>query len=300
MNDASTARLNATAPPHTPGTRRQRLWLQRGLLAAVLLGAALYAGAIGWLWWRQEAMIFRPEPLAADAVLATEADVVERYLDVPGARLNLLELRLPQPRGVVFFLHGNSRNLKTWFVNTELYRQAGYDLVMMDYRGYGKSSGHIDGEAQLMADVRAVWADVAPRYAGLQRVIYGRSLGTGPAAQLAVDLQPELTVLVSPYRSMLALALDRYPYIPDVVLRYPLRSDAALAQVRTPVLLVHGTADTLIPPAHSAALQALAPQARTVLIEGAGHSDIHQHPAYLALLKQALAAPDRALAAAVR
>ena len=88
-----------------------------------------------------------------------------------------------------------------------------------------------------------------------------------------------------------ALALDRYPFIPDATLRYPLRSDLALPQVRTPVLLVHGTVDTLIPPAHSAALQALTPHARTVLIGGAGHSDIHQHPAYLALLKQALAGP---------
>jgi pimeloyl-ACP methyl ester carboxylesterase len=297
MTDASMPPLNATPSSPLAITPRRRRWL-RGLLIVALLLVALYAGAIGWLWSRQEAMIFRPEPLAADVVLATEPDVVERYLDVPGARLNLLELRLPRPRGVVFFLHGNSRNLQTWFVNTALYRQAGYDLVMMDYRGYGKSSGHIDGEAELMADVRAVWADVAPRYAGLTRVVYGRSLGSGLAAQLAVDVQPELTVLVSPYRSMLALALDRYPFVPDAALRYPLRSDLALPQVRTPVLLVHGTADTLIPPSHSAALQALAPQARTVLIDGAGHSDIHQHPAYLALLQQALAEPQQALAVA--
>lgn len=295
MTDASTPPMIASARSANDSPRRR--WWVRGLLAVTLLGTAVYAGAIGWLWTRQEAMIFRPEVLAAAEPLATEADVVERFIDVPGARLNLLELRLPQPRGVVFFLHGNSRNLKTWFVNTALYRDAGYDLVMMDYRGYGKSSGRIENEAQLMADVRAVWADVAPRYAGLQRVVYGRSLGSGLAAQLAVEVQPELTVLVSPYRSMLALALDRYPFIPDATLRYPLRSDLALPQVRTPVLLVHGTVDTLIPPAHSAALQALTPHARTVLIGGAGHSDIHQHPAYLALLKQALAEPQRALAA---
>lgn len=273
----------AASPPAQ--TRR----LIKPLMAVALVAMLAWGAMLGWLWWRQEALLFYPQPLPAGRVLSREPDVHELAVDVPGARLNVLHLRLPNPRGVVFFLHGNNANLATWFVNTELYRQAGYDLVMPDYRGYGKSTGHIESEAQLMDDVRAVWRTVAPRYQGLRRVIYGRSLGSGLAAQLAADLQPELTVLVSPYRSMLALADEHYPLVPGFVLRYPLRSDLAVPRIHTPLLLMHGSGDELIGVRHSQALQALAPGARLLEIDGAGHADIHRHPAYLDGLRRALA-----------
>jgi uncharacterized protein len=60
-----------------------------------------------------------------------------------------------------------------------------YDLFIIDYRGYGKSTGRIESEVQLHADVRAAWEAIAPRYRGKPIVIYGRSLGTGLAASLA-------------------------------------------------------------------------------------------------------------------
>ena len=93
-------------------------------------------------------------------------------IDVTGARLSALHLRLPDPQGVVFFLHGNNGNLATWFVNADFYRAANYDLFMLDYRGYGKSSGRIESEEQLRADVLAAWRSVAGRYLGKRRVIY--------------------------------------------------------------------------------------------------------------------------------
>ncbi|MEY8879745.1 MAG: alpha/beta hydrolase [Leptothrix sp. (in: b-proteobacteria)] len=283
------------APPDTPAASRPVVRrVLRWLLGALLVVSLLYAAAIAWLWWRQEAMLFHPVPLPAGQSLATEADVHEYNVAVPGASLNVLALRLPQPRGVVYFLHGNNGNLATWFVNTELYRRANYDLVMLDYRGYGKSTGRIESEAQLMADVRAVWQQEAPRYAGLQRVIYGRSLGSGLAAQLAAEVQPDLTLLVSPYVSMLALAQEKYPFVPAAALRYPLRTDLAVPRIRSALLLVHGRDDTLIAPSHSEALKVLAPHARVEIIDGAGHGDIHQSPAYLQLLQAALAEPAAA------
>jgi pimeloyl-ACP methyl ester carboxylesterase len=205
---------------------------------------------------------------------------------VPGARLNALHLRLPQPDGVVFFLHGNAGNLQSWFINPEFYRQLNLDLFMIDYRGYGKSSGRIESEAQLMTDVRAAWDVVAPKYAGKQRIVYGRSLGSGLAAQLAADVQPELTVLVSPYASMLALADEHYPWVPSVVLRYPLRTDLALAGIRGPLLFAHGEHDTLIPVRHSQRLKSIAPRAELLVVPGAGHGDIQLFDAYLDTLRR--------------
>lgn len=271
-------------------TTPPRRWGRIALLAALVPGLAWSAAAAA-LWFGQERLLFKPVPLAADAPLARDPDVHERFVDVPGARLSVLELRLSDPAGVVFFLHGNSGNLAEWFTNAEFYRRANHDLVMMDYRGFGKSSGRIDSEAQLHADVAAVWDAIAPRYRGRQRVVYGRSLGTGLAAALAQQVQPELTVLVSPYASIAALAREHYPWLPQRMLRYPLRSDAALAHLRRPLLLLHGDQDPLIPIAHSEALLARAPHARLVRVSGAAHADIHQFDAYRQALLGALREP---------
>jgi pimeloyl-ACP methyl ester carboxylesterase len=275
--------VNAAASPSAA-----RRWGRRVALAAAAV-SGLWALLVALLWWRQEALLFHPRPLRAEHRFEKSADAHEVWVDVPGARLHALHLRLPQPRGVVFFLHGNAGNLDTWFVNTGFYRAQNLDLFMLDYRGFGKSSGRIESEAQLMADVRAAWAQIAPMYAGQQRVFYGRSLGTGLAAQLAAELQPDLTVLVSPYFSMAALAAEKYLWVPGAALRYPLRTDLALPRVQGRVWMAHGGRDTLIPPEHAQRLQVVQPRAELLLVPEAGHGDIHQHQRYLSALAAALA-----------
>ncbi|CAD5374900.1 Hydrolase_4 domain-containing protein [Rubrivivax sp. A210] len=255
----------------------------------LLLAGTLYALALAVLWWGQERLLFQPEVLAATHRFDFGADVHEDGLDVPGARLHALHLRLPHPAGVVFYLHGNAGSLQSWFTNADFYRRANFDLYMIDYRGYGKSSGRIESQAQLLDDVRAAWAWVAPRYAGLKRVIYGRSLGSGLAAMLAAEVQPELTVLASPYASMARLAAEHYAWVPQALLRYPLRTDEAVPHIRGPLLLVHGQRDDLIAPAHSEHLATLAPQARLLRLPEAGHNDLQLHAAYLETLAVALA-----------
>src|SRR5665647_1412241 len=172
-----------------------------GLLAAA---GAVYTAAIGWLWFRQERLLFEPTTLLPDCVLSTDPDVHEQWIEVPGARLSVAQLRLPAPRGVVFFLHGNSGNLRDCLVDLDAFRQVNFDVVMFDYRGYGKSTGCIESEEQLRSDVRTVWAQFAPQYEGKRVVISGQSLGTALAAGLAAELcaaghAPDLTLLVSPY-----------------------------------------------------------------------------------------------------
>jgi len=188
----------------------------------------------------------------------------------------------------VFYLHGNAGNLDSWFVNADFWRRANVDLFMLDYRGYGKSSGRITSQAQLEADVRAAWAAVAPRYAGKAVVLFGRSLGTGLAAGLAAELQPALTVLVSPYVSLRTLAAEHYPWVPSALMRYPLATDALLPRVKSPLLLIHGEHDALIPPSHSDRLATLAPQARVLKVPGAGHNDLQASAVYLDGLRAAL------------
>jgi len=266
-----------------------------GLLAAV---GAVYTAAIGYLWLRQEHLLFEPTPWPQDRPLIDDPDVHERWIDVPGARLSAAHLRLPDPRGVVFFLHGNSGNLSDCLAEVDAFRQVNFDVVMFDYRGYGKSTGCIASEEQLGADVRAVWAEFAPQYEGKRVVISGQSLGTALAAGLAAELceaghSPDLTFLVSPYSSMGALAEELYPWVypwvPRQVLRYPLLTAEHAARLSGPLMLIHGDKDELIGIHHSHALRTAAPAAQLLCVEGAGHSDVHKFPSFRKALEGALA-----------
>ncbi len=264
--------------------------LSLGLLAAA--GAA-YTAAIGWLWFRQERILFEPTPLPAGHVLSTDPDVHELTIDVPGAKLSAAQLRLPDPRGVVFFLHGNSGNLTDCLAEIDAFRQVNFDVVMFDYRGYGKSSGCIESEEQLRADVRYVWEYFAKHYEGKRIVISGQSLGTALAAGLAAELTaagrtPDLTMLVSPYSSMRALSDELYPWVPRQVLRYPLHTAEHAARLSGPLMLVHGDKDELIGIHHSESLCSAVPQAQLLRVEGAGHSDLHKFPSFRKALAGAL------------
>ena len=255
------------------------------LIAVPALGAALYGAAIAWLWYRQESLLFEPSPLPADEALFPDEDVREFTVDVPGARLSVAQLKLPDPRGVVFYLHGNSGNLRRWFVGLDAFRELNFDVVMMDYRGYGKSTGRIESEAQLRSDVRAVWNSIATDYEGKRIVVSGQSLGTALAAGLSAELceagwPPDLTLLISPYSSMRALADEHYPWVPSRVLRYPLPTADLVAKCKGPVMLVHGDRDELIGHHHSEAIRKLLPQCQLLLVEGAGHGDVHEHPSF--------------------
>lgn len=285
----------------TPGsTGRARPALAPRLLRWIGLAALAYAALLALLWFGQERLLFVPRVLPQDHRFDFGPDVDEVWIDVPGARLNALHLRRPGARGVVFYLHGNAGHLQSWFVNAEWWRARGFDLFMLDYRGFGKSSSRIQGEAQLHADVRAAWDTMRARYGPTlppKRILLGRSLGTGLALHLAADLadepaaagDPALTVLVSPYLSLTAMAREHYPFVPTALLRYPMRSDLALARFTGPVLALHGDRDALIPLAQAQALVALAPQrARLVVVPGADHNDLQRFDTYQRSLEAAL------------
>jgi pimeloyl-ACP methyl ester carboxylesterase len=256
-----------------------RSWWRRAAIVVAVIAGGGYLAVLAWVYRYQELLIFHPDPLPA-AHRYVLADVHEVSIDVGGEKLSALHLRLPHPRGVVFFLHGNTGNLETWFTNTDLYRAANYDLFMLDYRSYGKSGGRIESEEQLRNDVLAAWRTVEPQYAGKRKVIYGRSLGTALAAGLAAAVQPDLTILVSPYCNMGELMGDHYPLLPNLLLRYPLETCRDAGRVRSAMLLVHGEEDALIPIRHSEELLSVVPQARLLRIPGAAHADVHRFTAY--------------------
>ena len=263
-------------------TRFLPRWLRTAAVILAAVAALGYAGALGLLYVKQERIILPASALAADYRFQFDQPFEEVWIPVHGASLHALHFKQPNPRGVVFFLHGNAGNLVSWTTGVDFYRRVNYDLFIVDYRGYGKSTGHIESEEQLYADARAAYDVMAPLYRDKPIVIYGRSLGTALAASLARDVQPRLLVLVSPFSSLAASAAQAYPWAPGWVLKYPLRTDAIIGDIKSPILLIHGSEDKLIPLSHSERLKALARSpVELLVVPGAGHSDIHKFPVYL-------------------
>jgi hypothetical protein len=283
--------MTHAAPARRPLAAR----LGRALGAAALVAVLAWAALVAHLWFRQESLLFHPEPLDPSHAFSIP-DLEEDWIDVPGARLHAIHYRQPEvdgvrrTKGLVFFLHGNAGNLASWFIQPAFWRATGYDLYMLDYRGFGKSTGHIASEAELHADVLAAWRRVAPEYAALKTVVYGRSLGTGLAVQLAATVQPDLLVLVSPYASMTSMKDLHYPWLPDAALRYPLASDRVIGRYRGPTLVFHGLRDTLIPPQQAQQLIAHAEHPQLVLLPQADHVNVHEDPLYRQALLARLAA----------
>jgi pimeloyl-ACP methyl ester carboxylesterase len=267
--------------------------LARGVVFATLGVLGLWSVLVAALWWGQQRLLFEPTPLAASAAIAGP-DVTEDWIAVPGARLHAIHFRQPlvdavrHTKGLIFFLHGNVGNVATWFIQPGFWRDSGFDLYLLDYRGFGKSTGRIQSEKQLHADVLAAWQRIAPEYAGRKTVIIGRSLGTGLAVQLAAKVQPDLLVLVSPYTSMTAVMNYHYPWVPNAILRFPLASERFMGLVQGPTLIFHGLADTVIPWQQAQALSRGARHAQLVLLPNVGHGDVHEDRTYLDTLQDRL------------
>jgi uncharacterized protein len=259
--------------------------LRKGFVAfgiVATLASLAYAGLLASLYSNQEQLIFPATTLPADYQFRFSQRFEEITVEVPGSSLSALLFRQPNPRGLIFYLHGNGGDLTSWTTGLEFYRRINYDLFIFDYRGYGKSTGRIESEAQLHSDVRAAWETIAPRYRNVPVVLFGRSLGTALATQLATEVRPALLVLVTPFTSLVATGKRRYPFAPEFLMKYPLRTDTIIGAVGSPVLLVAGTQDELTPLADSEQLKALVRSpVEMLVVDGAGHNDIHRFPAYI-------------------
>lgn len=235
-----------------------------------------------WLYLNQDKLVFPADPLPKDYQFHFEQDFEEHMIAVDGGSINALYFPQPDSRGLVFFLRGNSGNLVDWTTQLDFYRRANYDLFIFDYRGYGKSQGRIKSPAQIHSDVRHLWDFITPRYQDKKIVIYGRSIGTALATKLATEVSADLLILVSPFTSVARLAKQRYPFVPKQLIRFPFETDTIIGDVTSPIAFAHGRDDKMFGPEHTQRLYDLTQSPKEMLIiDGAGHGDIHLFDEYL-------------------
>ncbi len=253
-------------------------------VALIILGilAGLYVLLCGVLYSKQERLLFFPTRLPATYRFHFPIPFREHWTTAAdGTRLHGLLFHAPHAKGLVFYLHGNGGALDSWGEAAETYVQLGYDVFMLDYRGYGKSGGRISSQAQLLADVQAAYQQLLPQYPESRTVVLGYSLGTGLATWLAARQHPRLLILQAPYFSMRDMAARNYPFVPGFLLRYPLPTNELLGRVTAPVVLFHGDRDAVIDHQASLRLQALLkPGDQVIILPGAGHNGLTSNPEY--------------------
>ena len=175
------------------------------------------------------------------------------------------------PGPAVIFAHGNAELIDHNVDWLALYTDLGVSVLLVEYRGYGRSDGD-PSQARLTADFLAGYDRLAERgdIDADRIILHGRSVGGGVACAVATRREPAALILQSTFTSTGAMAA-RYLY-PAFLIRDPFNNAAALVDYHGPVLLFHGTADTIIPIAHSHKLHAIASNSQLLEYE-AGHND---------------------------
>jgi len=244
------------------------------------VGAIVLLSVVAYLL--QDKFIFKPEKLSQNFQFKYDAPFKELNFDVaPGVRINGLHFFREDSKGIILYFHGNTRSIKGWAKYARDFYRYNYDVVLVDYRGFGKSTGK-RAEEKMMQDMQFVYESLAADYGEENLIVYGRSLGSGFAAKLASDNNPRYLILDAPYYNFKKVVERFLPFLPlQIVLRYHLRTDKWIPKIKCHIYIIHGTKDWLIPIKHSEALQKLSPRKITLIrIHGGGHNNLSKFDDY--------------------
>lgn len=254
-------------------------------IVGIIFGILLLCYCITWFsfYLFQDQIVFQSKPLAANYKFTFDQPFEEHSISTAdGSVLNSLLFRTQPPsKGLILYFHGNADNLQRWGNYANDFTSLDYDVLMMDYRGYGKSSDS-PTEETLYADALLIlkWAQINVSHTKL--IIYGRSLGSAIASQLATVVEPDLLILETPFDE-LSGALYTMPS------RYQFSNKAFLANVKCKTIIVHGTDDWVVPLSSAQRLKPLLKGGdQFIIIEGGGHNDLRDFELYHKTLASAL------------
>jgi pimeloyl-ACP methyl ester carboxylesterase len=251
-----------------------------GNIILIVVGAYLLILFVMYLI--QEWFLFHPEKLPLYFKFQYSYPFEELTFDTePGAVINGLIFRVPNSKGVVYYFHGNTRSIKGWSKFSRDFTSKGYDVMMIDYRGFGKSRGKRT-ERGLYHDAQYAYDWLKAQYGENHIVVYGRSMGSGFAARVAAKNNPKLLILDAPYYSLMHLVQRYLPFLPArFITRFQIRTDQYLEETSCPVYIYHGTRDFTIPFTSGYRLYKLIKErAMLIAIRGGGHNNLRDFPKY--------------------
>ncbi len=255
---------------------RWKKWLKIFAVIYITIGIALY--------FFQEKFLFHPEPLPAEYTFHFQQPFKEVFLPVDNERnLSIVQFTVPDSlrKGIVLYFHGNMSNIEHYAENAQLFTSQNQEVWMIDYPGFGKTSGERT-EGILYSDALIMYNMAKARINSDSIIIYGKSMGTGIAAQLASVRECKRLILETPYYSIDALAA-RFAFIYPVnwMMNFHIPTYKYFEKIRAPITIFHGTDDNTIPYRHAKRLMKLAPQGTELIsIENGGHNDLPKSPLF--------------------
>ena len=252
----------------------------------------LYATIGIVLFYLQDYFLFHPTVIARN--IPYQFDMPFEEVDLPFNTTDTINMVKFFPKdtvrkGIVLYFHGNKENVNRFakFVNN--FTKHGYQVWIEDYPGYGKSVGKRN-ETVLYQQAAQIYKLANSKFAADSIVIYGKSLGTGVAAQLASVEDCRQLILETPYYSMPALYDSYAPIYPNSrMARYKFPVNEYLQEIKRPITIFHGTNDGVIRYSCASKLKAvLKPTDRFVTIEGGSHNDLNNYPLYHQVLDSVL------------
>ncbi len=260
-----------------------------GIIIAILVLVFIAVNII--TYFLQERFIFKPEKLPKDFEFKYDNQVFDEYnIEVAsGVNINGVHFKVHQPKSIVLYLKGNSRSIKGWGKFAIDFTRLGFDVLMIDYRGFGKSTG-IRSEKSIKKDLQYVYDELKKQVDEKYIILYGRSLGSGFATKLASTNNPRMLVLDAPYYSMKHIAKKYLPIMPmSLLMRFPIPTYKWIKYVKCPIKIIHGTNDKLIPFKTSIKLSKINSRLTRLypVIDG-GHNNLHTFPQYHRFLEEIL------------
>ncbi len=251
------------------------------------LFVVIYLIYVGYIYLNQAEMVFNATKLSADYKFDFKENFEE--LNIPSfdsKKINGLLFKTPNPKGLVFYLHGNAGMLDTWGNNSRIFTDLGYDFFILDYRGFGKSEGEIESENQVNKDIQIVYNELSKRYNSQEIIIIGYSIGTGLATYLASNQNCKALILQAPFYNFNEFSKNHVPYFPDFLKKFEFKTNENIVKIKSPIYIFHGNNDQLIPFENSLKLKKLLkPNDSLFELENQDHIGINQNLEFQEKLK---------------
>jgi pimeloyl-ACP methyl ester carboxylesterase len=258
--------------------------MKKKLIKGCLFVGGVYLLLLTLLYFQQEKLIFHPSKTAQNYKY-NFSNTYEELFFTTKDKITLHGVLFKTDstsKGLIFYLHGNGGTIESWGDITSIYTQLGYDVFMLDYRGYGKSQGIINGEKPFLEDIQLAYNELSKQYQENRITVLGYSIGTGPAAFLASQNQPKRLILQAPYYSLQELVNRLMSFVPNAILKYKFDTASFLEKVTCPISLLHGTKDLTIPYESSVLLKEKHPnKTKLYTFPQQGHNRLHYNKEYL-------------------
>lgn len=222
---------------------------RRYIVKITLVVGVFYLLICALFYGIQTKILFKPTGLEQGHSYSYSFNYEERFFEMEdGVQIHAIHAKTADSsKGLVLFYHGNANNNSTNPLEFTTFMKEGYDVLYPDYRGFGKSSGSLSNEAELVGDMNRVYQQISSEYGEKNIYLIGFSIGSGVAAQVAAKNNPKSVMLWNPYYSIVDMMKRSYPFLPTMLLKFPLRTDLALPKITAPVIIFYSENDEVLP-----------------------------------------------------